>query len=117
AGDPEVDARHPEHYAGSWAEAVVAIVVGRVDRLLRGVARHAGEREMHASAGVRRRVGDREIVVREGVQADARIEEVAGAGAIRPAEVLAARRSGRVALLSRVDGAVAAEGRERGRGR
>src|SRR5205823_1949521 len=58
------------------------------------------------------------IVVRERVQADARLEEVAGTGAIRAAEVMAARRRGLVTLLAGVYRTVAAEGGDRhGRGR
>src|SRR5439155_4432365 len=86
-----------------------------------GVAWHGDVGKVDARAGVGARVGDREPVAGEGIQADARIEEVAGTGAevagasaVAAAErAAAARRPGDIALLAVVDGPVPARRRDR----
>src|SRR5207244_7504173 len=83
--------------------------------------RHGDGGEVDAPAGVGARVRDREPVVGEGIQADARVEEVAGArgevagaGTVAVAErAAAARRPGEIALLAVVDGPVPARRSER----
>ncbi len=114
AGHAEIDPRHPEHDRRARAEAVAAVVVGGIDRLLRGVPRHRRQGEVHPPPGARRRVCLGEVVVRERMEAHARIEEVARAGAVGAAERPGATGgAGRVALLARIDGPVAAERRQR----
>src|SRR5207253_9899810 len=121
AGHAEIDARHADQDARAGAEAVVQVVVARHDGRVRGVARHGDGGEVDAPAGVGARVRDREPVVGEGIQADARVEEVAGArgevagaGTVAVAErAAAARRPGEIALLAVVDGPVPARRRDR----
>src|SRR6266704_466871 len=113
-GDAEIDPRHPEHDRRARAEAVAAVVVGGIDRFLRGVPWHSRWGEVHSPPGIRRRVCLGEVVVRERMEAHARIEEVARAGAVGAAERPGATGgAGRVALLARIDGPVAAERRQR----
>src|SRR5207244_8515565 len=96
------------------AEAIAAVVVGGVDRFLRGVPWHSRWGEVHSPPGIRRRVCLGEVVVRERMEAHARIEEVARAGAVGAAERPGATGgAGRVALLARIDGPVATEHRQR----
>ena len=89
AGLREVDVRNVREDRRADAEAVVPVVVARLDRDVRRVPRHAGVVEVDPLAGVLRRVRDGEPVVREGVHALARIEEVARAGAAERARAAA----------------------------